>query len=134
MSKDKAVLLEKASQEVEDAALEAQKAKDNIEYKYSKNMYTSQSQFEQDQARLQRLASVYETKLRAAQELQNEYQRTFMDSVANFLKVYQREKQYDLILNSSVLMQLNGKYDVTQEVADGLNSRYRKADGAAAQK
>lgn len=134
LSKDKAVLLEKASQEVEDAAMEAQKVKDNIEYKYSKNMYTSQAEFEKDQARLQRLASAYETKLRAAQDLQNEYQRTFMDSVSNYLKVYQQEKQYDLILNSSVLMQLNSKYDVTQEVAEGLNSRYRKAEAPAEQK
>jgi len=134
LSKDRAVLLEKASQEVEDAAMEAQKVKDNIEYKYSKNMYTSQAQFEQDQARLQRLAADYEKKLRAAQELQAEYQQTFMDSVTNYLKVYQEEKQFDLILNSSVLMQLNPKYDVTHDVAVGLNNRYKKSEVKAEEK
>ena len=134
LSKDKAVLLEKASQEVEDAAVEAQKVKDNIEYKYSKNMYSSQAQFEQDQARLQRLAADYEKKLRAAQELQAEYQRTFMDSVANYLKIYQQEKQFDLILNSSVLMELNPKYDVTHDVAVGLNNRYKKSEAKAEDK
>lgn len=129
-AKDNAVLLEKARQELEDAGLEAQKVKDNIEYKYSKNMYTSQAQFEQDQTRLQRLASAYESKLKDAQALEANYYKTLQDSLSSYLKIYQAEKGYDLIINSSVLMEVNPKYDVTHDVAVGLNNRYKKEEPA----
>jgi len=125
-AKDNAVILEKARQELEDAALEAQKVKDNIEYKYSKNMYTSQAQLEQDQTRLQRLASAYDAKLKNAQMLEANFYQALQDSLTSFLKVYQEEKKYDLILNSSVLMHINPKFDVTHDVANGLNTRYKK--------
>lgn len=130
-AKDNAVLLEKARQELEDAALEAQKVKDNIEYKYSKNMYSSQAQFEQDQTRLQRLAAAYESKLKDAQQLEANYYQTLQDSLSSYLKIYQEEKKYDMILNSSVLMSPNPKYDVTHDVAVGLNNRYKKEEPAA---
>lgn len=133
-AKDNAVLLEKARQELEDAGLEAQKVKDNIEYKYSKNMYTSQAQFEQDQTRLQRLASAYEAKLKDAQLLEANYYKTLQDSLSSYLKVYQAEKGYDLIINSSVLMEANPKYDVTHDVAVGLNNRYKKEEPAKEEK
>lgn len=133
-AKDNAVILEKARQELEDAALEAQKVKDNIEYKYSKNMYTSQQQFEQDQARLQRLAQAYDAKLKSAQELEANYYRALQDSLTSYLKVYQEEKKYDLILNSSALMQYNAKFDVTHDVANGLNNRYKKEEAPAKEK
>ncbi len=49
------------------------------------------------------------------------------DSIQAFLKVYNEEKKYDYVMIKAGdnLLIANPKYDITDEVIKGLNSRYK---------
>ena len=129
-AKDNAVLLDKAEQEVLAAGTEAQKLKENIEYKLQKNVYTSQEQFEQDQRVLERKAQAYMQKQEEFQNMRNKFLTDLQDSLDSFIEIYNKDKQYDMILNSATLLHRNPKYDVTHDVANGMNNRYKKQEAA----
>lgn len=131
-AKDNAVLLDKAEQEVLAAGNDAQKLKENIEYKLQKNVYTSQEQFDQDQRLLERKAQAYMQKQEDFQNMRNKFLTDLQDSLDSFIEIYNKDKQYDLILNSATLLHRNPKYDVTHDVANGMNNRYKKQEAAAA--
>lgn len=131
-AKDNAVLLDKAEQEVVAAGNEAQKLKESIEYKLQKNVYTSQEQFDQDQRLLERKAQAYMKKQEDFQNMRNQFLTDLQDSLDSFIEIYNKDKQYDMILNSATLLHRNPKYDVTLDVANGMNNRYKKQDAAAA--
>ncbi len=52
-----------------------------------------------------------------------------LDSIKNYLKVYNKENHYDMILTSDTLgsniLLFDKKYDITEDVIKGLNKRYR---------
>ncbi len=56
-----------------------------------------------------------------------------LDSIKNYLKIYNEEHQYDIILTSDTLgsniLLYNPKFDITKDVIKGLNKRYRDALG-----
>lgn len=132
-AKDNAVLLDKAEQEVLAAGNEAQKLKENIEYKLQKNVYTSQEQFEQDQRVLERKAQAYMQKQEEFQNMRNKFLTDLQDSLDSFIEIYNKDKQYDMILNSATLLHRNPKFDVTHDVANGMNNRYKKQEAAPAE-
>jgi len=132
-AKDNAVLLDKAEQEVVAAGNEAQKLKESIEYKLQKNVYTSQEQFDQDQRLLERKAQAYMKKQEDFQNMRNQFLTDLQDSLDSFIEIYNKDKQYDMILNSATLLHRNPKYDVTLDVANGMNNRYKKQEAAAAE-
>ena len=133
-AKDNAVLLDKAEQEVLAAGNEAQKLKENIEYKLQKNVYASQDQFDQDQRVLERKAQAYMKKQEDYQNMRNQFLSDLQDSLDSFIEIYNKDKQYDMILNSATLLHRNPKYDVTHDVANGMNNRYKKQEAAKAEK
>jgi outer membrane protein len=51
------------------------------------------------------------------------------DSLTNYLEIFNADGRYDLILSNSardnVLMAADG-YDITDQVIEGLNARYKK--------
>ncbi len=49
------------------------------------------------------------------------------DSIQAFLKIYNEEKKYDYVMIKAGdnLLIANPKYDITDEVVQGLNSRYK---------
>ena len=51
------------------------------------------------------------------------------DSLQNFLKAYNKDKQFDLILSKAGdnILMANKKYDITNDVINGLNKRYKPA-------
>ena len=57
------------------------------------------------------------------------------DSLQNFLKDYNKDKNYDLILSKAGDNILLGgkKFDITQDVINGLNKRYKPAAKPAAE-
>ncbi len=101
--------------------------------KYQSNQFTQQ-QFESEQARLAKLQQDLQgLEARLSASLQEEYQKEFQaltDTIQSFTKSYAKEKGYDFILCKSSgidnVLYANESYDVTEEVVNALNKRYKK--------
>ena len=61
---------------------------------------------------------------------QAEFTKTLHDSVDNFLSDYNKDKKYDMILRTGVanevILYADKKFDITEDVINGLNKRYKK--------
>lgn len=61
---------------------------------------------------------------------QAEFTKTLHDSVDNFLNDYNKDKKYDMILRTGVanevILYADKKFDITEDVINGLNKRYKK--------
>jgi len=57
-------------------------------------------------------------------EMQAKINKQIVDTLANFLKLYNADKKYDLILNSSGLLDGVERHNITKEITDELNHRY----------
>ena len=94
----------------------------------------SQQEFEQEQARLAQLQqNIEEFQSRLSASLQEEYAaklQAMTDTIKNFVDSYAQEKGYDLILCKSSgidnVLYANASYDVTEEVVNALNKRYKQ--------
>lgn len=101
--------------------------------KYQSNQFTQQ-QFEAEQARLSKLQQDLQSlEARLSTSLQEEYQKEFQaltDTIQSFTKSYAKEKGYDFILCKSSgidnVLYAKESYDVTAEVVNALNKRYKK--------
>lgn len=102
-----------------------------MQKKYESNGFTSQEELTRAQQSLQ-------TEQQALQELSERLQASFMeeqakyneemrDSIQNFLKQYNKTKKYDFIMSKAGdnMLLANPKYDITNEVLNGLNKRYK---------
>ena len=109
------------------------------------NKITTQEQYEKEQAAIAKLQQDYEgldAKLTGeyqeyAAKLTSEYQELAMkhteainDTIQHFLKLYGEEKGYDFLFGKSSssydLLYAKDAYDVTEEVLNALNERYKK--------
>ncbi len=103
-----------------------------IQNKYKNNGYLTEESFNADQNRLAKMqndAQSYLAKLqRDAQNEMMQYQIQLNDSVQNFIKAYAKEKGYDVILYKASAVYIDSKYDVTNDVIEGLNKRYTKVE------
>lgn len=110
-----------------------QAAAANFEQKLNNNGFTSREQAANVQAAIQRQqADLQELQNRLGSELDAEtakYNTALRDSLQNFLKVYNKSKKYDLILSKvgDNLLWADKKYDITADVINGLNKRYKPA-------
>jgi outer membrane protein len=72
-----------------------------------------------------------ELKVKLAEELAIENQQNNMqlhDSIGNFIKIYNADKQFDFIISNSGFDNLlygNPAYNITGEILEGLNNRYK---------
>lgn len=105
-----------------------------FERKIQNNGYATRERAEQEQARLlkqQQELQALQQKL--SEELANENQKNSLqlrDSINSFLKIYNKDKGYDLIISNTGfdnLLYANPAYNITQEIIDGLNNRYTPA-------
>ena len=101
-----------------------------MQQKYQNNQYLSEEAFNADQAKLQKMQADAESYLAnlqqsIANEL-NQSQIQLLDSIDNFLKDYAKKKGFDMVLRKSATLYIDEKYDVTEEVIEGLNKRYNK--------
>ena len=116
-----------------------QAAVDNFQKKLNNNGFTSREQAESQQAAIQRQQrDLQALQARLEGELANETQQfneALQDSLNNFLEQYNKSKKYDLILSKAGdnFLYANKKYDITQDVINGLNKRY-KAPAKSAKK
>ncbi len=101
--------------------------------KLENNAFTRE-RAEQEQARLQKKQmELQELQNRLANELQQENQKNSLqlrDSINSFLKIYNKDKGYSLIISNTSfdnLLYADPAYNITQEIIDGLNKRYKPA-------
>jgi outer membrane protein len=108
-----------------------QAAVDNFQKKLNNNGFTSREQAESQQAAIQRQQrDLQALQARLEGELANETQQfneALRDSLNNFLVQYNKSKKYDIILSRAGdnILYANTKYDITQDVINGLNKRYK---------
>ena len=99
--------------------------------KYENNGFVSPERTQQEYQRIQKQQQeLQELQQKLTNELAAENQKNTLelrDSINAFLKVYNQEKGYDLIISNSGFDNLlygNPAYNITNEVVEGLNARY----------
>lgn len=118
-----------AAQKVQQQNL--QNLESEFQAKEKKNVYaTDQAQAQADQARYQKAVNDAQSKLA---EMRSKMEKTLQensqqlqDSIDNYVKIYAKQKGYDMILSKASAFYIDPKYDVTDEVVKGLNQRYTK--------
>ena len=134
-AKDYSVTLQKKSNNARNTlttkgnALQA--AVNNFQQKLNNNGFTSREQAASQQAAIERQQrDLQELQARLENELANEtakFNETLRDSLQNFLKDYNKDKQFDLILTKQGdnILFADKKFDITQDIINGLNKRYK---------
>ena len=100
-----------------------QSAAANFQQKLNNNGFTSREQAESQQAAIQR-------QQQSLQELQArlKYNDALRDSLMHFLNAYNKDKKFDLILTKQGdnILYAASRFDITKDVINGLNKRYKK--------
>ena len=110
-----------------------QNAMANFQQKLQNNGFTSHEQAESQQAAIQRQQqSLQELQARLENELATEtqkYNEALRDSLMHFLEAYNKDKKFDLILTKQGdnILYAAKRFDITNDVINGLNKRYKKA-------
>ena len=113
-----------------------QSAAANFQQKLQNNGFTSREQAESQQAAIQRQQqSLQELQARLENELAQEtakYNEALRDSLMNFLSAYHKDNKYDLSLTKQGdnILYAAKRFDITNDVINGLNKRYKKAPAA----
>ena len=108
-----------------------QNAMANFQQKLQNNGFTSREQAESQQAAIQRQQqSLQELQARLENELAQEtqkYNAGLRDSLSHFLEAYNKDKKYDLILTKQGdnILYAAKRFDITADVINGLNKRYK---------
>ena len=143
-AKDYSVTLQKKSNNARNTLNQKgntlQAAMANFQQKLNNNGFQSREQAASQQAAIQRQQNdLQELQARLENELASEtakFNEALRDSLQNFLKSYNEDKKFDLILSKAgdnILMG-NKKLDITQDVINGLNKRYKPTAKPAAEK
>ena len=132
--KEKAALEAKSKQyeaQINAKMSQFQKASVDFQQKVQSGAFTSQTQGEAAQQRLIRLqqegAKLQQDVQQRMLKAQEKFNKTLRDSVQSFLKDYNREKHYDMIISKQGdnVLYANDKLYITKEVVDGLNKRFK---------
>ena len=104
-----------------------QKQVEDFEEKVSKGLVT-RSQAEQMQADLQRKqADLEQTRQRMGADLAEQdmvLQRQISEAITKYIKKYNEEKNYALILNNATILHADQSMDITADIIKGLNEEY----------
>ncbi len=136
-AKDYSVTLEKKSNNARNTLTQKSNqltaAVNNFQQKLNNNGFQSREQAAGVQAAIERQQrDLQELQARLEGELANETQKfniALRDSLNNFLRDYNKDKQYDMILSKAGdnILYANKKFDITMDVINGLNKRYKPA-------
>ena len=108
-----------------------QTAAANFQQKVQNNGFQSREQAAGVQAAIERQGQdLQELQARLGSELDAEtakYNQALRDSLQNFLREYNKTKKYDMILSKAGdnILLASKRYDITQDVVNGLNKRYK---------
>lgn len=140
-SKEYQEILQKKAQNIQNTlagkqqSLEAAAAK--LQQDYQANALT-QDQAQARQAAIQKQSNDLQAlNQRLSTEFQTEtdkFNKALRDSIQNYLKVYNQDKHYSLILTKAGdnILYADKAYDITNEIIAGLNKAYKPAKKAAA--
>ena len=136
-AKDYSVTLQKKSNNARNTlnqkSNELQAAVANFQQKLQNNGFTSREQAESVQAGIERRQrDLQELQARLQNELANETQKfnqALRDSLNSFLASYNKDKKYDMILSKAGdnILFADRKFDITKDIINGLNKRYKPA-------
>ena len=136
-AKDYSVTLQKKSNNARNTlnqkSNELQAAVANFQQKLQNNGFTSREQAESVQAGIERRQrDLQELQARLENELANETQKfnqALCDSLNSFLASYNKDKKYDMILSKAGdnILFADRKFDITKDIINGLNKRYKPA-------
>ena len=136
-AKDYSVTLQKKSNNARNTLTQKgnqlQAAVNNFQQKLNNNGFTSREQAASVQAAIERQQrDLQELQARLESELAIETQKfneALRDSLNNFLTSYNKDKKYDLILSKAGdnILFADHKYDITKDIINGLNKRYKPA-------
>lgn len=136
-AKDYSVTLQKKSNNARNTLTQKgnalQAAMNNFQQKINNNGFQSREQAASVQNAIQRQQNdLQELQARLENELATEtakFNEALRDSLQNFLKDYNADKKFDLILSKAGDNILLGasRFDITQDVINGLNKRYKPA-------
>ncbi len=109
----------------------------NFQKKVEANAFLSRERAESEQARLQKKEQQLMAKQQDLENLRQKLSTDFMneqaaltqqlqDSVQAYLREYNADGHIHIILNDAVLMNKVAGYDITDEVIEALNARYKK--------
>ena len=141
-AKDYSVTLEKKSNNARNTLTQKgnqlQAAVNNFQQKLNNNGFQSREQAASVQAAIERQQrDLQELQARLENELAKETQEfnvALRDSLNNFLAAYNADKKYDIILSKAGdnILLANKRFDITQDVINGLNKRYKPGTKKAA--
>ena len=103
----------------------------DFQYKYENNAFTRARAEEEYNRLMKKAQELEELKVKLAEELAIENQQNNMqlhDSIGNFIKIYNADKQFDFIISNSGFDNLlygNPAYNINGEILEGLNNRYK---------
>ena len=109
----------------------------DFQRKVEANAFLSRERAESEQARLQKKEQQLMAKQQDLENLRQKLSADFMeeqnaltqqlqDSVQAYLREFNADGRYHLVLNDAVLMNKVAGYDITDQVIEGLNARYTK--------
>lgn len=109
----------------------------DFQRKLEANAFLSRERAESEQARLQKKEQQLMAKQQDLENLRQKLSADFMDeqaaltqqlqdSVQAYLREFNADGRYHLVLNEAVLMNKVAGYDITNEVIEALNERYQK--------
>ena len=109
---------------------ELERSYNSIQTRLQNNTFTSEQQYKTavaafEQERNNRVALEARLSNELAQK-QADFLKTLQDSLDNFLADYNKDKKFDMILNKATVLYGDNKYDITQDVINGMNARYKK--------
>ena len=103
----------------------------DFQRKLENNGFATRERAEQENMRLaKKQQDLQQLQQKLASELQAENQKNSLqlrDSINSFLKVYNKDKGYSMIISNSGfdnLLYANPAYNITDEIIEGLNARY----------
>ena len=136
-AKDYTVTLEKKSNNARNTLTQKgnalQAAVNNFQQKLNNNGFQSREQAQSVQAAIERQQrDLQELQARLESELAKETQEfneALRDSLSNFLAAYIADKHYDMVLSKAGdnILWAEKRFDITQDVINGLNKRYKPA-------
>lgn len=119
-------------------ASQLQNQANSIQQKAQNNGYLSQASYEADMKQLNNNQNSFQNQYaqreaKASQEMAIK-QQALLDSINNFIIVFNKERKYDAILFKDAGLYFNPALDITDEVIEGLNARYQAPADKAQEK
>lgn len=110
-------------------ASQLQNQANTIQQKAQNNGYLSQASYEADMKQLNNNQTAFQNQYaqreaKASQEMALK-QQALLDSINNFIIVFNKDRKYDAILFKDAGLYFNPALDITDEVIEGLNARYQ---------